>query len=249
MIKYIKILFEDFKVSYIHKKNRIILIDLLKFLAICLMVIYHTTYDLRLLNLHHTDLYTGFWFALPRIIVFLFLFSSGASLAANFNDYPKEKILPKIQIRFIKLATFSLIISLVTYIIFPDSWIYFGTLHCLCLATVIFPYFHSNTKRQILFIIIASIAYLVTPYNFDDWASTLSFQSMDFIAPIPWLIYFVLGITLLPWIKTFELKIKHLLPETKIINYVSQKALPIYLLHQIFIFGTLYLVTLLLQIK
>ncbi|MBF0207258.1 MAG: DUF1624 domain-containing protein [Oligoflexia bacterium] len=100
-----------------------------------LMIFYHLAYNLNYWRLLDIPLYKNFfWFSLPYLIVFLFLYCSGISLFIAYADPVRRQknIQKKFFLRWLKLTLCALLISLVTYKLFPDRWVYFGILHCIC---------------------------------------------------------------------------------------------------------------------
>ena len=55
-------------------------LDQIRGLAVLFMLIFHFTYDLKLFGHVDVNFQEGFWFFFPRLIVFMFLWSVGASL-------------------------------------------------------------------------------------------------------------------------------------------------------------------------
>ena len=211
------------------------LIDALRGFTIILMIFFHFNFDLFNFGFLKTDIvHVPFWYFLPRLIVFLFLFAVGMSLTLTHQ----HKILwIPFGKRFFKILSFALLISLVTYYLFPDNWIYFGTLHAIALISLITLPFLKWPKLS-LFIALA----LFIPSIFFDknipWF-LLPSESWDYISPFPWLGASLLGV--------FAVQQKlHLvtLPDNatlRFLNFLGRNSLIIYLVHQPLLFGAVYL--------
>ncbi len=217
--------------------KRIFLIDILRFVAILLMVIFHLAFDLNAFKLINVDFMSTFWFWLPRFIVFLFLLCVGMSLrVVHFPEFKPNKFWP----RFAKLLFAALLVSASTYIMFPKQWVYLGTLHCIALTTLMALPFIRHPKVSLIFSILILISMYPTGINFTNVGKFFNSNSMDFIPPYPWFSIVLLGIfcKTLP-IENFDM------PEGKIksfIKWCSEKSLIIYLLHQPIMFGSISLI-------
>lgn len=215
--------------------SRSLLIDALRGFTIILMIFFHFSFDLNNFGFIQVDIiHAPFWYILPRIIVFLFLFAVGMSLCLAHQIKINWKSFWK---RFLKISFFALVISLVTYFMFPENWIYFGTLHAIALISLIsLPFL----KRPNLSLIIALTLFIPSIF-FDKnipWIS-LPHQSWDYIAPFPWL-----GASLLGIFAVHKGLHKMTIPKTKTVkslNYLGRHSLFIYLVHQPILFGTVYL--------
>lgn len=202
------------------------------------MVIFHTTYDMRMFNLNTIDMNHGFWYAFPRLIAGTFLFCVGVSL--NYSHRPEIRWRALMK-RCLTLGVCALIISVSTYFMFPTQWIYFGTLHCILFASL----FGALMVNHRLLALILMIALLVSQYGLGydiRWVSTITNRrSMDFIPIYPWFWVVLMGILAGPFLENWALIQK--IPPSKFLRFLGQHSLKIYLLHQPLIFGALWLFT------
>lgn len=221
--------------------SRSTLIDAIRGFTIILMIFFHLSFDLTNFGFLSVDIVRDpFWYALPRLIVFLFLFAVGMSLSLAHREKIHWQAFWK---RFLKITFFATLISLVTYFMFPDNWIYFGTLHAIALISLAsLPFL----KRPNLALVIALALFI--PSVFWDknipWIS-LPHQSWDYIAPFPWI-----GACLLGIFAVHKNMHKFTPPDNafvKYLNYLGKHSLFIYLLHQPILFGSVYLFRLLLK--
>ncbi len=232
----VKKLFYEFYSPLKDHSQRIFFIDLLRFLAIILMVIYHTGYDLSLERVVNINMRAPFWYYLPRIIVPLFLFSSGMSLNLNAKFEGVLKNFTKLRFRIFKIAFFAALISLATYVLFPKYWIFFGTLHCIASCSLIASLFLGKTLAPLILGLMIQLNYFLNIIPFTDPMDSIKIKSMDYISLYPWLGVFLIGMGLSSYLIKFFSAIS--CPDSlRWISYISQKSLPIYLLHQIFIYS------------
>lgn len=215
------------------QNTRFEIVDFFRGIAVLLMIFFHFSYDLNLFKYIHINiLEDDFWFFLPRIIVFIFMFCAGMSL---YIAYPKEIHWKKFGLRQSKLLFFAIIISLVTYFLFPENWIYFGTLHAIFLCSFLaIPFLKTPKLNFALFLI------LFVPTWAGDWTwpwIKMNHPSMDYIEPFPWLGAMLLGISM----GHFQLQ-RFKIPSFRIFKYISwagKHSLWIYLIHQPILFGCL----------
>ncbi|MBL7664735.1 MAG: DUF1624 domain-containing protein [Bacteriovoracaceae bacterium] len=216
--------------------SRSLLLDTIRGVAVVLMLFFHFSYDLWLFKLADISINNFFWFYLPRLIVFLFLFSVGVSLWTVHTPKRNDK---KIWQRFFKLSGLAIVISVSTYVMFPKTWIYLGTIHCIALCSLIMSYL--VPYRKILIALIIFI--LATYFAFDLTTSKLAFiphvKSMDFIPVYPWIWVVALGILLAPLVMQVKGKPN---PVLRILSFLSRHSLKIYLLHQPLFYGVLWVI-------
>lgn len=211
-------------------------LDGLRGVAVLWMVIFHAAYDLRSFHYIDWNFSQGFWYAFPRVIAFTFLFCVGLSL--NYGHRPKINWIA-LKKRSIKLGLAAIIVSIGTFYLFPSQWIYFGTLHCIFVGSILGALVVNH--RRIAWILLVTI--LVLQYGFDyniRWVSSiLSKPSMDFIPIYPWFWAILLGIVSGPHLEKVKL-LREMRPN-KMLNFLGQHSLKIYLLHQPLLFGTIWL--------
>ena len=205
-------------------------LDQVRGLAVLFMLIFHFTYDLTLFNHITLDMREGFWFFFPRLIVFLFLWSVGASLELVHGKGIKW---PSFNRRLLKLALIALVISVVTYLMFPAVWIFMGTIHCIAMVSLMaLPFLKYKKARWPVLLLILGLQ-----FGFDlgvKWmARLIARPSMDFIPPYPWIWVTLLGMITGPWVLAHwpnKLRIRPL-------EILGVHALKIYLTHQALFYG------------
>lgn len=213
-------------------------LDALRGLAVIWMIIFHTSYDMRMLGMVHWDFSHGFWFGFPRVIAFTFLFCVGAAL--NFTHRPNINW-KHLGRRSAKLALAAGVISLSTYIVFPQQWIFFGTLHCILVGSILGAFLVNHRAAALVLI----IAILTLQYGVDydiKWvASIIRKPSMDFIPIYPWFWAILLGMLTEPLLS----KNRHLseMPVPNFLKFLGNHSLKIYLIHQPIIYGTLWAIS------
>ncbi len=210
-------------------------LDSLRGIAVLWMIIFHTAYDLKIFQFIDLDFTQGFWFSFPRVIAFTFLFCVGLSLYYTHASGIKWKSL---QQRTFKLAFSAGAVSLGTYLLFPTQWIFFGTLHCILIGSILGALVVN--RRTIAFVILILLLTLQYGFGLDlKWVSRIIHKpSMDFIPIYPWFWTIVLGILTGPYLSRISWFIK--MRPLPFLNYLGQHSLLIYLIHQPVIFGLIW---------
>ena len=210
-------------------------LDLMRGIAIIMMIAFHFIYDLNSFGFSDIRLFTH-WagIAWRCLIVFLFLSAVGISLVIAHSKGIKFK---KFLKRLLYLGIAALFVSAGTYVMFPDGWVYFGILHLIWFSTIIAISFVNLPKTSLLIaalILIGAIfdqpnlsfiSYLLEPY--------LPLGSIDYYPLFPWLSFVFIGIYLghYPYYqKIFIFRLKWL-------EVIGKHALIIYLTHQIVLFS------------
>ena len=210
-------------------------LDLMRGIAIIMMIAFHFIYDLNSFGFSDIPLFTH-WagIAWRCLIVFLFLSAVGISLVIAHGKGIKFK---KFFKRLLYLGIAALFVSAGTYVMFPDGWVYFGILHLIWFSTIIAISFVNLPKTSLLIaalILIGAIfdqpnlsfiSYLLEPY--------LPFGSVDYYPLFPWLSFVFIGIYLghNPYYqKIFIFRLNWL-------EVIGKHALIIYLTHQIVLFS------------
>ena len=114
-------------------KQRFHYLDVVRGIAIILMIIYHFSFDLNNFNYIQIDLDNSLgWQSFRAVIVTLFLTTMGMSLALT---HANGICWPCMKKRTLFLGGASLLVSVGSYFQFPESWIYFGILHFILFAS------------------------------------------------------------------------------------------------------------------
>jgi uncharacterized membrane protein len=226
-------------------------IDVARGLAICAMVVYHFSWDLSFLKLIQTNILqipAWRWFA--RGIAGSFLLLAGVGLAlAHAQGFRRIPFLR----RLLKVGGAALAVTLVTFFAFPESYIFFGILHCIAVSSVLaLPFLRLNPALTIS----AALACIVAPWLFTSpaldqpWLDWLGLGAVDpvtndYVPILPWFGFVLIGVAagkaLLPLKETMGLarwRARNVLSRTLV--WAGRKSLPIYLVHQIVLLAVLY---------
>jgi len=253
----------DLRKMFIHKhgSNRFIEIDLIRGLAITLMVFGHILWDLDYFNL--VSMNNMIYSSLQKIVPPLFFIIVGVGLIvskkkAELKTKEEEnKYYTGLIIRGLKIFNLGMILTVISMIFFPDRVIMFGVLHCIGITIILSVPFLKYRNYNFLFGMLILFAWTIfgqlhieNPTYFhlalglhqaNFWRFTI-----DYFPLIPWFGVTLLGITIGDWLycgdrRMFRMPDLSKYKPAKIFSWIGQHSLSIYLLHQPVIAGVLYL--------
>jgi uncharacterized membrane protein len=165
-------------------------IDGLRGVAIGLMLFHHFVYILAEYKKIEIDMLSHpFWSNFPKLIIFIFLFTSGISLSLSMESSFKVKSYLK---RLIKLLLGAIFISGYSYLLFPDKWIYFGILHCILFCNIlVIPFLRLSWVALFIAVIIFLIPFM---FKFEYPWFLLPQFTYDYEPPLPWFGAMLLGV-------------------------------------------------------
>ncbi len=214
--------------------QRYIMLDAMRGFAILLMIFFHFAYDLNLFRFIRIDLYHDpVWFTLPRFIVSLFLICVGISLAIVHQDGIRWD---KVGYRAMKIGGWALAITVITFFLFPKSYVYFGVLHCIAVAGVVGVFF-VNRPRVSLFLgsvfIFSDMIFQPTLLSISQWFNV---HPMDYVPFYPWFGWVLIGIYL-ESIRFHQAPLKKT-ASINLLGFLGRHSLKIYILHRPILYGS-----------
>ena len=226
--------------------NRIWEIDLIRGIAIILMIIFHLIVDLKDFYRYNLDYFNGFWYLEGKLSAILFILICGVSSTLSRHNTHHG----------IKVFIWAMILTAVTYLYNEGNYIRFGILHFLGISLL-----SANLMRKIpiTWLMIGSCAtvlvgllfsgpFVTNPYLFPIGLMTNTFVSMDYYPLFPWYGVFLFGMTLGKILysnnkRNFGIRQVPLVQAEAltIITWLGQHSLAIYLIHQPILLGMLYI--------
>lgn len=222
------------------ENKRIFEIDLLRVMAIGLMVVYHLVYDLSTYGNVGVNYEAPFWFWVGKLSALSFILVAGISSGMSRNSVR----------RGLKVFGFGMVLTVVTYFFDSHEYIRFGILHFLGVSMMLFPILNMLKKWQLA--ILGIIAFVLGQLAMQATVGTFlllpfglmynGFSTMDYYPIFPYIADFILGILIF---KLYYYKRKSFLKgqyNSKVINFISKNSLKIYLIHQPIILVIIYMI-------
>lgn len=216
-------------------------LDILRAIVLIGMVIFHFSWDLNYFGyISQNSIADGWLVYLARFVAGSFLFLSGFSLYLAHGNGIKWQSFTK---RFIVIVLAACLVSIVTYFVLPDNFIYFGILHEIALTSFVGLLF---LRTPLLFNALVIIAVFYAPQflpavssTFYLWLGLNPFPaaSFDYVPFFPWFSAGLLGLTVARFMKLLNI-LDSLRPGIKpaflsrLLQWSGRHTLLIYLLHQ-----------------
>jgi len=249
------------KMKYKPNPKRFIEIDIFRGIAILLMIFCHLLWDLDYYGI--MPLNSAFYASIQKIVPPTFFMLVGMCIIIGLkkkefqtledeNSYYKHTI-----IRGLKIFGMGIIITVVSLIFIPDRPVIFGVLHCIGLSIVLSVPFLKLRKYNVIAaliiifggfllnqIIIAkpTIFHLAVGLHQEaTWKYTV-----DYFPLLPWFGICLLGITVGDWLycgdkRSFKMPDLSKYRPAKVVSWLGQHSLGIYIAHQPVIAGVLLL--------
>ncbi|MCF7844596.1 MAG: DUF1624 domain-containing protein [Kiritimatiellales bacterium] len=237
-------------------KPRFAEIDLLRTLAIIMMVVYHCAYDLAFFYDFNFDPLVGGWKLLQLSTAILFLLLVGISFVISWDRTTQARLprevpqsgtkwgaLFKYLKRGLTILALGMLITIVTYFWDPDTYIRFGILHLIGVSVILLPFFRRFREWNILIALpiiilgininhfsLLTIHYsLFLPFGFPP----SNFISIDYFPLFPWFGVILIGLALGDF---FYIRTKRIPKSTnkfiRLLSMPGKHTLVIYLVHQ-----------------
>lgn len=175
----------------VHGGGRLAVVDLMRGVAIALMVIYHFCFDLAHFGFTQSDFYNdGFWLNFRTFILSLFLVLVGTSLVLATQ---RGINIRRFVERLFRVAGGAALVSFSTWWMFGERFVFFGVLHFIALASLLGLLF----VRKPVIALIFGVALLVignsVQYSWFDqpgwrWIGMMTHKpaTEDYVPLVPW---------------------------------------------------------------
>jgi uncharacterized membrane protein len=224
---------------------RVAAIDALRGFAIGLMIVYHFSFDLRYFRVIGADFERDpFWLGFRALIVASFLTLVGISLVlADHAGTSRRKFWQRIAV----IAVCALAATIGSYLVFPRSFIYFGILHCIAVASVLaWPLVRRPYVALALGLAIVAAGLALSHPVFDQrplsWLgfTTAKPRTEDYVPLAPWAGVVLIGIALGHALSATRFRaLAPLSAAPRWLRWAGRHSLAIYMVHQPLLLGVL----------
>ena len=206
-------------------------VDVLRAIAIVLMVLFHLVYDLKEFAGLNIDYQAPLWFFIGKTSALLFIFISG--LSSGFSSSPVR--------RGLIVLFYGMVITVVTYLFMKEEYVRFGILHFLGVTMILSPLIFRLSSRT-LWGLVGSFALLGFWFKGQVLETSLflpfglmydGFGSLDYYPLFPYLAVTILGV--LAYRRFYARRTELLVPfrlNFELAKWLSRNSLGIYLIHQ-----------------
>ena len=234
--------------------RRVALVDALRGSAVAAMIVYHLGFDLNYLGWLHYSINSDLrWLTARALILSTFLFSVGASFAlAEVAGTPLKTQLARI----LRILAAALLVTAGSWLAFPNSAIYFGTLHAIAVMSLLLLATPKGVWPACILGAAALVVGNVYAYEYFDqpglaWIGLMTRKPVteDYVPLLPWFGACLIGYGLTNKLvehKRFN-ELAQVNPRPRFLSWMGGHSLAIYLLHQPLLLGILIPLTKLLK--
>jgi uncharacterized membrane protein len=221
-------------------------IDALKGLGLCLMIFYHFLFDLTWFRVIRIDFNNDpFWLGYRVVVVALFLALVGVNLVLARRAHPGPRAFWR---RIALIAACAVLVSVASYVTFPQTFITFGILHCIAASSVLARPLVDFPRIALLagigIIAVGSTVHLpLLDAPWLNWVGMMTYKppTEDYVPLLPWLGVVLLGLTAGHWLLARERNALMSLGRAtpRWLAWLGRHSLLVYLVHQPVLVGIL----------
>lgn len=232
-------------------------IDLFRGIAILMMVIFHTVFDISFFGIAPVDVSHGFWRYVAYATASLFLLIVGVSLVISYARARQKISGIPLALKFVYRGAFifalGLLVTLGTWLYLREGFVIFGILHLIGISVMLSPLFFRFGKFNILFgLACLPAGWIISGLGGSSFLLPLGiippgFASVDYTPLFPWFGMVLIGLGIGEYlysggVRQFPLRP---LPDFLVspLSFPGRHSLVIYLVHQPIIVLLLALVT------
>ncbi len=233
--------------------RRIALIDVWRGIALVAMMTYHGAWDIAYLRLIRFDPGGSLpWRLYAHLIAGSFLFLAGVSLVlATRSGFRLEPYLRRLGV----IVAAAALVSLATYFVMPEGWVYFGILHQIALASVIALPFLRLPALVTALVAAAVIALpnvvrteiFAAPWFWWVGLAPVAKTSFDYVPVFPWTGVVLAGVASARFAVAsgLDVRLSRWQPQarlSRLLAFGGRHSLAVYLIHQPILYGIFFAV-------
>lgn len=223
-------------------------LDLVRGTAVVMMIAFHVLWDARFFGVWHGNPYEGVFGLWQKAIATLFLWVVGVTLV--LAQPAGQGRLDWFVKRVMRVGTAALAVSVVSWIFFPGTWIFFGILHLIAFSIALSVVLVDRPKWAL----VVGIGVFVLPWAFDVASLEIPalvwlgfsppMTALDFFPVFPWFSAVCFGIFAGHALARWRAWTNFRAPSnvvTRGLRLLGQHALVVYLVHQPVLFALFFL--------
>jgi len=221
-------------------------LDALRGVAIVWMALFHFAFDLSHFRFIQQDFHNDPWWTWQRTcIVSLFLFCAGMGQAVAIDQHQPW---PRFWRRWLQVAGCAVLVSLGSWLMFPQSYISFGVLHGIALMLIVARLSAAWGRALWLAGALALLLPRVIQHPFFDtrltnWVGLVTHRPIteDYVPLLPWLGVMWWGLAAGQWLlaRRRDVLTGPLPPSLNPLAVLGRWSLTFYMLHQPLLIGVL----------
>lgn len=221
--------------------RRLAAVDAARGAAVALMLLYHFFFDLAWFGSFAADFNNDpFWLSLRALILSLFLAVSGISIHLSTRKGIRwSRYWRGVAVLVVAAA----LVSVGSYAVFPNSWIFFGVLHCIAVSRLLaLPFVGRPWAAVVLGVLVLAAGHTLEFPLFDQpglrWVGMMTHKPVteDYVPLVPWtgvvLAGMFAGHVMVGGPGGHLAKWKPVSPAWGPVLWMGRHSLPVYLLHQ-----------------
>lgn len=232
-------------------------VDVLRGIAVLMMITFHLLFDLNYLGIASFNIQGGpLWF-FGRLTAFIFIFLVGASLKLSYMRTVLQgyhgRLFFKYVRRGLRILSYALVITIVTWLLIGSGYIIFGVLHFIGVAIILgYPLLRHERLNLLLGLLFIIVGIFLLNQSFDVgylfWLGITprDFYTLDYFPILPWMGVVSLGIYAAGKLynnykRRFPIKDLSGYKLVEFLVLLGRHSLFVYFIHQPIILGFLFL--------
>lgn len=221
-------------------------IDVTRGIAILMMIVFHTVFDISFFAIYPVDAATGFWRYFAYATASLFLLIVGVSLVVSraraAADLTGFALVKKFLLRGTGIFALGLLVTAATWFYLHEGYVIFGILHLIGISVILSPLFFRFGRLNILFgLMCIPAGWILSGMSGPAFFLPLGiipagFTSVDYTPVFPWFGMVLIGMGLGAYLYAGGVRQFSFQPLPEIfvrpLSFLGRHSLVIYLIHQ-----------------